>query len=110
MNKKMAIEWNLRLRMAEQGLFSTTDLVPLLAERGIHLSREQVYRLVTSTPQRLSMDVFAALCDILDCSPNDLISVAVVNQTIAKGASGAGGGDGPAPKPRRTTVRRPDTT
>lgn len=110
MNKKMAIEWNLRLRMAEQGLFSTTDLVPLLAERGIHLSREQVYRLVTSTPQRLSMDVFAALCDILDCSPNDLITVAVVNQTIAKQASGTGSGDGPAPEPRRTKVRRPGTT
>jgi DNA-binding Xre family transcriptional regulator len=110
MNKKMAIEWNLRLRMAEQGLFSTTDLVPLLAERGIHLSREQVYRLVTSTPQRLSMDVFAALCDILDCSPNDLITVAAVNQTIAKQASGASAGDGPAPRPRRTTVRRPGTT
>jgi DNA-binding Xre family transcriptional regulator len=101
MNRKMGIEWNLRLRMAERGLFSTTDLVPPLAARGIHLSREQVYRLVTSTPQRLSMDVFSALCDILDCSPNDLITVAVVNQTIAKPAGSAGGGDGPVDPRRR---------
>jgi hypothetical protein len=37
--------------------------------------REQVYRLVTSTPQRLNMDVLAALCDILGCGPQDLIEV-----------------------------------
>ncbi len=53
-------EWN-------TDLFQTSDLVPLLAERGIHLSREQVYRLVTQVPQRLSTDTLAALCDILEC-------------------------------------------
>jgi hypothetical protein len=39
--------------MAERGLFQTSDLVPLPAERGVHLSREQAYRLVTQPPQRL---------------------------------------------------------
>ena len=75
MIRKMGIRWHLRLRMAEKGMFHTSDLVPLLAERGITLSREQVFRLVTQPPQRLSMDVLAALCDILGCSPNDLIEV-----------------------------------
>jgi hypothetical protein len=41
-------------------MFQTSNLVPLLAERGIVLSREQVYRLVTQPPQRLSMDVLVA--------------------------------------------------
>jgi DNA-binding Xre family transcriptional regulator len=109
MNKKMGIEWNLRLRMAEQGLFSTSDLVPLLAERGIHLSREQVYRLVTSTPQRLSTDVLAALCDILGCTPNDLITVAVVNQQVAKPARSGGTATGRGTAAHRTTIRRPDS-
>jgi DNA-binding Xre family transcriptional regulator len=59
-------------------MFQTSQLVPLLAERGIHLSREQVYRLVTQPPQRLSMDTLAALCDILDVTPNDLIEVVCV--------------------------------
>ena len=40
MTKKMGIRWQLRLRMAEKGLFQTSDLVPLLAEHGISLSRE----------------------------------------------------------------------
>ncbi|MDF9278839.1 helix-turn-helix transcriptional regulator [Arthrobacter sp. EH-1B-1] len=68
------IIWNIRQIMATKGLFHTTDLVPLLAERGVSLSREQVYRLVTSTPTRLNLEVLAAFCDILNCTPNDLIS------------------------------------
>jgi DNA-binding Xre family transcriptional regulator len=65
--------WHLRRLMAQRGLFATTDLVPLLAERGVRLSREQVYRLAAKTPQRLNLVVLAALCDILDCAPGDLI-------------------------------------
>ena len=115
MIRKMGIEWHLRLRMAERGMFATTDLVPLLAERGIHLSREQVYRLVTNTPQRLSIDVLAALCDILDCAPNDLISVVVVNAAAKK--TGTHGRRSAATveqtsadvtDPVRTTIRRPN--
>jgi DNA-binding Xre family transcriptional regulator len=70
---KLAYQWNLRLLMASQGMFATTDLVPLLAERGVVLSGTQVYRLVTRTPERLSLRTLMALCDILDCTPNDLI-------------------------------------
>ncbi|MZE57082.1 XRE family transcriptional regulator, partial [Streptomyces sp. SID5770] len=40
MIRKMAIDWQLRIRMAEKGMFQTTELVPLLDERGVHLSRE----------------------------------------------------------------------
>lgn len=37
MIKKMGYQWNLRKLMATRDMFATTDLVPLLAERGIHL-------------------------------------------------------------------------
>jgi DNA-binding Xre family transcriptional regulator len=104
-NKKMGIRWNLRKLMADRGMFQTTDLVPKLAERGIHLSREQVFRLVTQVPQRLSTDALAALCDILDCTPNDLIEVEVVNAEVRKTASETGG---QAPAVRRTSIRRPE--
>jgi DNA-binding Xre family transcriptional regulator len=107
MIKKMGIQWRLRHLMAERDLFQTTDLVPLLAERGIHLSREQVFRLVTQPPQRLSMDTLAALCDILGCTPNDLIEIAVVNTEVRK-AAGESTGAHPAPAVRRTKIRRPD--
>lgn len=55
MTVRVGYHWHLRQRMAEHGLFVTTDLVPLLAERGVTLSREQVYRLVVGRPQRLSL-------------------------------------------------------
>ena len=103
MIKKMGIGWNQRKLMPARDMFQTTDLVPLLAERGVHLSREQVFRLVTQLPQRLSMDTLAALCDILQCTPNDLIEVQAVNAQVSK----AVGDDLPAPQARRTTIRRP---
>jgi DNA-binding Xre family transcriptional regulator len=102
--KKMGIQWHLRLRMAEKGHFQTSDLVPLLAERGVILSREQVFRLVTQQPQRLSMDALAALCDILGCTPNDLIEVHAVHDEVRKTA---GEKRGPAPAVRRTSIRKP---
>ena len=58
--------------MAERNLWKTTELIPLLRSRGINLSNAQVHRLVTTTPERIPARTFAALCDILDCSPNDL--------------------------------------
>ena len=105
MIKKMGIRWNLRKLMAARDMFQTTDLGPLLAERGIHLSREQVFRLVTQPPQRLSMDTLAALCDILGCTPNDLIEVETVNAGLRKTA---GETRDPAPAVRRTSIRRPE--
>ena len=107
MIKKMGYQWHVRLLMAQKGMFATTDLVPLLAERGVHLSREQVFRLVTQPPQRLSMDTLAALCDILECSPNDLIEVQVVTAPVRKAATV--GGQAPPPA-RRSVVRRPSTS
>ncbi len=84
MTKKMGIRWNLRKLMAAREMYQTSDLVPELAERGVILSREQVFRLVTQPPQRLSMDTLAALCDILGCTPNDLIEIEVVNTQVRK--------------------------
>lgn len=58
--------------MAAHNLWKSTDLRPLLKSRGINLSDAQVYRLVTGEPQRIPSRTFAALCDIFDCTPNDL--------------------------------------
>jgi hypothetical protein len=63
--KKMSYDWHLRQLMADRGMFQTSDLAGPLAERGITLSREQLWRLVSQPPQRLSLDVLAAMCDIL---------------------------------------------
>jgi len=65
--------WRLREVMASHGVWKTTDLGPLLAERGAVISAAQVYRLAAQIPERLSLRTLAALCDIFDCTPNELI-------------------------------------
>ena len=102
MNRKMGYQWNLRALMAGRGMFATSDLVPLLAERGVHLSREQVYRLVTGVPERLSLATLAALCDILGCSPGDLVEP--VTGAAGGGRRAAATGSGPLPRPVRARV------
>jgi DNA-binding Xre family transcriptional regulator len=67
--RKLDFHWNLRRLMAAHQMWKTTELIPLLRERGVELSASQVYRLVTDKPERLSMKVLIALCDVLDCTP-----------------------------------------
>jgi DNA-binding Xre family transcriptional regulator len=102
--QKMGYQWHLRRLMADHDMYSTAELVPMLAERGVVLSREQVFRLVTQAPQRLSMDILAALCDILGCTPNDLIEIQVVNTQVRKAASSTAT---PPASARKVTIRRP---
>jgi DNA-binding Xre family transcriptional regulator len=70
--RRIGFNWNLRTIMAQRNLWKTTELMPLLRARGVNLSESQVYRLVTGTPERIPARTFAALCDILECTPNDL--------------------------------------
>lgn len=109
MATKLDYRWHLRRVMAERDMFSTTDLVGPLAERGIKLSTSQVYRLVVERPERLSLRILVALLDILDCTMDDLIEpVAVVpaEKTKAAGASGAGLGE---LRPKRARIIRSES-
>ena len=104
MNAAVGYRWHLRRVMAEREMFQTSELVPRLAERGVRLSREQVYRLVTGVPQRLSLATLAALCDILDCSPGDLVEPYRASRTPPSRAAKP---TGPPPSPRRARVAPP---
>lgn len=75
MKRQVEYRWRLAELMAARGLHNTTDLIPLLAERGIVLSRPQVYRLVNQKPERVALQLIAAICDIFSCGPEDLITV-----------------------------------
>ncbi len=104
--KNVGYLWHLRRLMAERDMFSTSDLAPHLAERGIELSSVQVYRLVTQTPERLNLKVLAALCDILECSPGDLIEPVVEAKAAKKTAQAKGGGKAKAITPTRARIRK----
>ncbi len=84
MKRKVEYIWRLAELMAARGLHNTTDLIPLLAERDISLSRPQVYRLVNQRPERVSLQVVAALCDIFDCTPADLLTTTASDARVRK--------------------------
>ncbi len=104
--------WKLRQQMAARQMWKTTQLAPLLRERGIDLSAAQIYRLVTDKPERLSMKVLVALCDIFDCSPNDLITPEVVTGRAKKTAGEPNAtvtALDPELRPARARILDPDT-
>lgn len=112
--RRMTMRWHLRQVMATRGIFQTSELVPLLAERGVHLTRQYVHKLVTTAPQRVNTELLAALCDILDCEPNDLLEPVAEQAEQAKTGTDDEVGDGRKDglgigelRPVRAQVRRP---
>lgn len=107
MTRRISVRWNLRQVMAAHGLYQTSDLLPLLANRDIHLSRQYVHTLVTKTPQRINAELLVALCDILDCEAGDLIEPVVdVVEESRTGTHDHGPGIGDL-RPIRAVIRRP---
>lgn len=107
MKRKVDYTWRLAELMAARGLHNTTELIPLLAERDIILSRPQVYRLVNQRPERVSLQLVAAICDIFGCGPDDLLTVTATDVRTRKTATAS-----PAnvveldrtPRPRRANI------
>jgi hypothetical protein len=108
MTARLDYRWHLRQVMATRGMFSTTDLIGPLSERGIRLSSSQVCRLVTERPERLGLKILMALLDILDCGMPDLIGPAAAGP--ARKARAAGGGEGVGDlRPRRARIASADS-
>lgn len=69
--------------MDAHGMRDSTDLLPHLADRGVHLSEPQVRRLVAQRPMLVSLKVLTALCDIFGCSPVDFAAPPVRGDSCA---------------------------
>lgn len=107
--RQVSYRWRLREIMAANGMFTVNELVPLLVERGITLSVSQVHRMVSGTPERLSLPVLAALCDIFDVTPADLIPTrAETIQTRQTATGDLGPVDLAAIRPKRARLRPED--
>lgn len=98
MRRDITYTWHLAELMARSGMHNSTDLLPHLGERGISLSNSQVYRLVTGRPERVSLQLMAALCDIFTCGMDDLVTFTAADarrrRTATSGAETAAGAAG----------------
>ncbi len=107
--RRIDYKWHLRRIMAAHNMWKTTDLAPLLRERGINLSPAQVYRLVAEKPERLPLRTLAALCDIFDCTPAELVEPVVEATGKKATATSAAARRTPSPgkgdfRPRRAII------
>jgi DNA-binding Xre family transcriptional regulator len=91
------------------GIYTAAELSPYLAEHGVRLSASQVWRLVTGKPERLNLHTLMVLCEILQCTPNDLIERVELPQSARLAKRGGEGRVADIdPKPARIRgARRP---
>ncbi|WP_375488373.1 helix-turn-helix domain-containing protein [uncultured Mycobacterium sp.] len=115
MKRQVDYAWRLAEIMAAHGMHNSTDLMPRLAERGIELSRPQVYRIVHQRPERVSLQMIAALCDIFGCGVEDLVTVTATDVRRKKATSATAAPSAPnvvdlnkSVRPRRARVIRDD--
>lgn len=102
-------EWRLRPLLAERGVYSAAELAPLLAEHGVRLCDSQVWWLYTGKPERLNLHTLMVLCEILQCTPNELIVGRAARQgaAVKRSAPPAGSPGLPTLRPsRRASVAR----
>ncbi|GAA4173109.1 helix-turn-helix transcriptional regulator [Gryllotalpicola koreensis] len=111
MNRTISYDWHLAELMARNAMHNSTDLLPHLEQRGITLSSAQIWRLVTQRPERISLQMLAALCDIFRCSPADLITTTAADESNNIRVNDAPVRELPESRhrPRRARVIRDDT-
>lgn len=69
----VTIKWKLRKVMAERNIWSGAELGRLLEDKASYkLSAPSISGLLTNEPKQVKTKTMDALCNALDCSPNDL--------------------------------------
>ncbi|MFE3382721.1 MULTISPECIES: helix-turn-helix domain-containing protein [Streptomyces] len=67
------MQWNLRLKAAERGIWKSTEMRRLLAEAGLEISAGKMSALWTGTPTSIRLDDLDVICAVLDCEPTALL-------------------------------------
>ncbi|WP_269858003.1 helix-turn-helix domain-containing protein [Streptomyces sp. RPT161] len=67
------MQWNLRLKAAERGIWKSTEMRRLLAQAGLEISAGKMSALWTGTPTSIRLDDLDVICAVLDCEPTALL-------------------------------------
>ena len=67
------MQWNLRMKAAERGIWKSIELRRLLAEAGLDISAGKMSMLWTTTPTTIRLEDLDVICAVLDCSPAELL-------------------------------------
>ena len=86
----MNVRWKLRMAAAQREVWTAAQLRRLLAEKAaLELSAASVSALFTREPAQVKLSTLAALCTVLECTPNDLFEVDVTPVARPAGAPAA---------------------
>jgi DNA-binding Xre family transcriptional regulator len=97
------VQWNLRIRAAERGIWKSAQIRRMLADAGLEISAGKMSSWWAGTPATMRLEELDVLCSVLKCTPADLMTpepdkVAArrprVTETINGNDTGAGTGDG----------------
>jgi DNA-binding Xre family transcriptional regulator len=112
------MQWNLRMRAAERGIWKSAQLRRMLADAGLEISAGKMSSWWAQTPPTMRLEELDVLCAVLECTPSDLMTpepdkVAArrphATETVNGDSTGNGAGNGATPivtprfgKPRST--------
>ena len=68
------MQWSLRLRAAERGIWKSAQLRRMLAEAGLEISAGKMSSWWAGTPPTMRLEELDVLCAVLECTPNDLMT------------------------------------
>lgn len=91
--RELTYTWRVREIMARRRIFTAKELAPLLHERGITLTPNAIWRLVSGEPERISLKMLVALCDALDVEMNDLITFTAADVKTVRHRKASGDGN-----------------
>jgi len=68
------MQWNLRLRAAERGIWKSAQMRRMLADAGLEISAGKMSSWWAGTPPTMRLEELDVLCAVLNCTPNDLMT------------------------------------
>ncbi len=79
------MQWNLRMRAAERGIWKSAQMRRMLADAGLEISAGKMSSWWAGAPATMRLEELDVLCAVLACTPSDLLT----------------------PEPDKVTARRP---
>lgn len=67
------MQWNMRLKAAERGIWKSAEMRRLLADAGLDISAGKMSALWAGTPTTIRLDDLDVICAVLDCDTDDLL-------------------------------------
>src|SRR3546814_19434159 len=65
------MQWSLRLRAAERGIWKSAELRRMLADAGLEISAGKMSSWWAGTPPTIRLQELDVLCAELECTPHD---------------------------------------